>query len=144
MFLPEQLPALRRQIHDQAARDFRLLDGLVAQAREMAPQVRTIRPRAATSVALTAADGGNNAVAFNPFSLQIIRVVDSAGKELFLDVVSPTTDIDELGRRHLAERTALGGLMADLGITQLAELSPILAGRSRQWVEAYRDLCEWD
>jgi len=143
VFLPEQLPALRRQIHDQAARDFRLLEDLVGQAREMAPGVRPIRPRTATSVALTAADGGNNAVAFNPFSLQIIRVVDSAGKELFLDVVSPATDIDELGRRHLAERTALGGLMADLGITRLAELSPIMAGRSRQWVEVYRDLCEW-
>jgi hypothetical protein len=143
VFLPEQLPALRRQIHDQAARDFRLLEGLVAQAREMAPQVRTIRPRTATAVALTAADGGNNAVAFNPFSLQIIRVVDSAGKELFLDVVSPATDIEELGRRHLAEGTALGGLMADLGITRLAELSPIMGGRSRQWVEVYRDLCEW-
>ena len=109
----------------------------------MAPEVRPIRPRTATSVALTAADGGNNAVAFNPFSLQIIRVVDSAGKELFLDVVSPATDIDELGRRHLADRTALGGLMADLGITGLAGLSPIMAGRSPRWVEAYRDLCEW-
>ena len=143
MFLPEQLPALRRQIHDQAARDFGLLEDLVAQAREMAPGVRPIRPRSATSVALTAADGGNNAVAFNPFSLQIIRVVDSAGQELFLDVVSPATDIDQLGRRHLAERTVLGGLMADLGMTRLAELSPIMAGRSRRWVEAYRDLCEW-
>ena len=143
MFLPEQLPALRRQINDQAARDFRLLEDLVAQAREMAPGVRPIRPRSATSVALTAADGGNNAVAFNPFSLQIIRVVDSAGKELFLDVVSPATGIDELGRRHLAERTVLGGLMTDLGVTRLAGLSPIMAGRSPQWVEVYRDLCEW-
>jgi len=143
VFLPEQLPALRRQIHDQAARDFGLLEELVAQAREMAPGVRAIRPRSATSVALTAADGGNNAVAFNPFSLQIIRVVDSAGQELFLDVVSPAADIDALGRRHLAERTVLGGLMADLGMTRLAELSPVMAGRSRQWVEAYRDLCEW-
>ena len=82
MFLPEQLPALARQIREQAARDFRLLEDLVAQAREMAPGVRPISPRAATSVALTAADGGNHTVAFNPFSLQIIRVVDSAGKEL--------------------------------------------------------------
>ena len=143
MFLPEQFPGLQRQIRDRAARDFRLLEDLVRQAREMAPRVRPIRPRSATSVALTAADGGNNAVAFNPFSLQIIRVVDSAGKELFLDVVSPATDIDELGRRHLAERTVLGGLMSDLGITRLAGLSPIMAGRSPQWVEVYRDLCEW-
>jgi hypothetical protein len=143
VFLPEQLPALRRQIHDQAARDFRLLEELVGQARELAPEVRPIRPRAATSVALTAADGGNNAVAFNPFSLQIIRVVDSAGRELFLDVVSPASDIDQLGRRHLAERSPLGGLMAELGISRLAELSPIMAGRSAQWVEVYRDLCEW-
>jgi hypothetical protein len=143
VFLPEQLPALRRQIHDQAARDFGVLEDLVAQAREMAPGVRPIRPRSATAVALTAADGGNNAVAFNPFSLQIIRVVDSAGKELLLDVVSPATDIDELGRRHVAERTVLGGLMADLGITRLTGLSPIMAGGSPRWVEVYRDLCEW-
>jgi hypothetical protein len=143
VFVPEQFPGLRRQIRDQVARDFKLLEDLVGQAREMAPGVRPIRPRTATSVALTAADGGNNAVAFNPFSLQIIRVVDSAGKELFLDVVSPATDIDELGRRHLAEGTVLGGLMADLGITRLVDLSPIMAGRSQRWVEAYRDLCEW-
>ncbi len=143
MFLPEQLPALARQIRVQAARDFRLLEDLLAQAREMAPGVRPIRPRSATSVALTAADAGNNAVAFNPFSLQIIRVVDSQGKELFLDVVSPATDTDELSRRHLTERTVLGELMTDLGITRLAGLSPMMAGRSPSWVQAYRDLCEW-
>jgi hypothetical protein len=92
------------------------------------------------------ADGGRRReqlVAFNPFSLQIIRVVDSAGKDLFLDVVSPGTDIEQLGRRHLAERTVLGALMADLGITQLRQLSPVMTGRSPRWVEVYRDLCEW-
>jgi hypothetical protein len=143
VFLPEQIPALARQIRVQAARDFGLLEELLAQAREMAPQARPIRPRSATSVALTAADGGNNAVAFNPFSLQIIRVVDSQGKELFLDVVSPTTNTDELSRRHLTERTVLGDLMTDLGITRLADLSPMMAGRVPSWVQAYRDLCEW-
>jgi hypothetical protein len=143
VFSPEQLPELRRQIRDQAARDSRVLAELVRQARELASDVRPIRPRAATAVALTAADGGNNAVAFNPFSLQIVRVVDSQGKELFLDVVSPGTDVRELSRKHLAERTALGRLMTDLGATELRDLSPLMSGRSNRWVEVYRDLCEW-
>lgn len=143
MILPEQLPELRRKIRAQAARDSRLLAELVGQARELAQDVRPIRPRAATAVALTAADGGNNAVAFNPFSLQIVRVVDSQGKELFLDVVSPGTDVRELSRKHLAEPTALGRLMTDLGVSELRDLSPMMAGRSPTWVGVYRDLCEW-
>lgn len=143
MFLPEQLPELHRQIRSQAARDFGILDELLGHARALAGGVRPIRPRSATSVALTAADGGNNAVAFNPFSLQIIRVVDSHGKELFLDVVSPTTDVAELSRGHLARGTCLGRLMSDLGAGSLRELSPMLAGRSPSWVDVYRELCEW-
>src|SRR5579862_4656952 len=112
LFTSEQLPELRRKIRAQAALEARVLDELVKQATGLAPQVRPIRPRTATAVALTAADGGNNSVAFNPFELQVIRVVDSQGKELFLDVVSPATDTEELSRRHLQERTALGQLMA--------------------------------
>jgi hypothetical protein len=130
-------------IRASAARDSRLLAELVRQAQELAQDVRPIRPRAATAVALTATDGGNNAVAFNPFSLQIVRVVDSQGKELFLDVVSPGTDIGELSRKHLSERTVLGGLMTDLGVSELRDLSRVMTGRSADWVNAYRDLCEW-
>lgn len=143
MFLPEQLPELRRQIRAQAALDARVLNDLVRQARDLAPSVRPIRPRTATAVALTAADGGNNAVAFNPFQLQVIRIMDSQGKELFLDVVSPGTDISELSRRHLENRTPLGKLMTDLQAQRLSDLSPMMTGRSPQWVEVYRDLCEW-
>jgi hypothetical protein len=143
MILPEQLPELRRKIRAQAARDSRLLSELVGQARVLAKDVRPIRPRTATAVALTAADAGNNAVAFNPFSLQIVRVVDSQGKELFLDVVSPGTDIGELSRKHLAERTVLGQLMTDLGVSELRDLSRVMTGRYTRWVDVYRDLCEW-
>ena len=142
MFLPEQLPELHRQIRSQAARDFGILDELLGHARALAGGVRPIRPRSATSVALTAADGGNNAVAFNPFSLQIIRVVDSHGKELFLDVVSPTTDVAELSRGHLTRGTCLGRLMSDLG-RLTARAVPDVAGRSPSWVDVYRELCEW-
>jgi hypothetical protein len=143
LFLPEQLPELRRKVRAQAALDAVVLEELTRQARELAPAVRPIRPRMATAVALTAADGGNNAVAFNPFELQVIRVVDSQGKELFLDVVSPATDVAELSQMHLQQRTALGRLMGDLGATSLSDLSAMMSGRSRRWVEVYRDLCEW-
>jgi hypothetical protein len=143
LFTPEQLPELRRKISAQAALDARVLDELTRQARDLAPHVRPIRPRTATAVALTAADGGNNSVAFNPFELQVIRVVDSQGKDLFLDVVSPSTDIEELSRRHLQQETALGRLMADLHTERLRDISSMMTGRSRRWVEVYRDLCEW-
>jgi len=75
-------------------------------------------------------------------------VVDSYGEELFLDVVSPATDTTELSTRHLSDgqaRSALGQLMADLGVSTLAELSPMLPPRPRSpsWTLVYRDLCEW-
>ena len=143
MFTSEQLPELRRKIRAQAALEARVLDELVRQAAGLAPHVRPIRPRTATAVALTAADGGNNSVAFNPFELQVIRVVDSLGKELFLDVVSPATDIDELGRRHRGDGTVLGKLMDDLDAQRLSDLSGMMTVRNRRWVEVYRDLCEW-
>jgi hypothetical protein len=146
MFDREQLDDLRQQVRTQVARGTPLLDQLLAQAREMAGDVRTIRPRQGTSVALMATDGGNNTVTFNPFELRIIRVVDSAGQQLMLDVVSPGADISEVGRRHLDHgrpRTALGRLMADLGVDDLRHLSPMMSGRSARWVETYRDLCEW-
>lgn len=143
MFDPDQLGELRRRIRDQVDRDRELLDRMIDQVRRMSGDVRMIRPRGATSVALMAADGGHNHVAFNPFFLQVVRVVDSMGKELFLDVVSPTNDIGELSARHRNAGTALGRLMRDLGAADLRELSPMMAGRSPGWVRTYRDLCEW-
>lgn len=145
MFQTDQLPELKRLISEQAARDQTLLDQLLDEVRAIGA-VRIIKPRSATSVALMAADGGNNKVAFNPFYLQIIRVVDSHGKELFMDVVSPTSDVAELSRRHLdnsVAHTPLGRLMLDLGVNDLHQLSPMMTSESTGWVLTYRDLCEW-
>jgi hypothetical protein len=143
LFTPEQLAELRRKIHARAAVDARVLDELVKQAAGLAPHVRPIRPRTATAVALTAADGGNNAVAFNPSSCRSSGSWTPRARELFLDVVSPATDIDELGRRHRGDRTALGKLMDDLGAQRLSDLSTLMTARNTRWVEVYRDLCEW-
>lgn len=146
MFQADQLPEIKRLIVEQAARDKADLDKLLTHVSAMGP-VRIIKPRSATSVALMAADGGNNKVAFNPFYLQIVRVVDSHGKELCLDVVSPSTDISELSRRQFNEdgtpRTPLGRLMRDLDVEDLYALSPMMTSNSAGWVLVYRDLCEW-
>jgi hypothetical protein len=84
-------------------------------------------------------------VEFNPFSIHLVRVVDSYGKPQFLDVVSPSTDTVALGRRHLASADSpLGRLMRDLEVESLAKLSPMLSPDPRpSWPLWYRDICEW-
>ncbi|MFF8015945.1 hypothetical protein [Streptomyces sp. NPDC007929] len=147
MFDADQIKQLKQLIGDQVEAGRAELDELVGHARAIKPAVRVIKPRAATSVALMASDGGNNKVAFNPFYLQVVRVVDSNGKELCLEVVSPIADIDALSRRQFHEdgspRTALGKMMHGLGVERLQDLSPMMSGKSPSWVQVFRDLCEW-
>ncbi|MCW5254538.1 hypothetical protein [Streptomyces sp. SHP 1-2] len=147
MFEADQIQQLKQLIGEQVEAGRAELDQLVAQARAMKGGVRVIKSHSATSVALMASDGGNNKAAFNPFYLQVVRVVDSNGKELCLEVVSPISDIEELGRRQFhgdgTPRTALGKLMRGLGVQTLKELSPMMSGDSPSWVQVFRDLCEW-
>ena len=158
MFGPDELPTLQKAIQDAAARDRHLLDDLRKEVREsLSVEVKTIKPRSTTSVSLVASDGGNNKLVFDPFHFQLVRVVDSFGKQLCLDAVTPTTDTDELSRNQFKDNgsplTALGRVMSDLNTATLNELSPMIPegrqirespeGVSPSWVLVYRDLCEW-
>jgi len=125
VFDPEALPELRTRIRAQTQADAALLAQIRADVAGLSGDVRTIQPRNTTSVSLVASDGGNNKVEFNPFYLQLVRVVDSYGDQLFLDVVSPSTDTTELASRHLSQGqvgSPLGRLMADLNASTLGEL----------------------
>lgn len=115
-----------------------------------------IKPRTTTAVSLVASDGGNNKLEFDPFYIQLVRVMDSYGKQLCLDAVSPTFDLEALDRAQFHKdgtpRTALGRVMEDLGVpgrslSGLCHMMPAPGKRKENpgrvspgWVCSYRDL----
>lgn len=157
MFDHEEIPELCEKIRVSTARDSRLLEELCADMRTLKSSVRVIKPRSATAVSLVASDSANNKLQFDPFLVQIVRVVDSYGKRLCLDVISPTTDTDILAAQQFdadgSPKTALGRMMFDLNVRTLHDLSPMIpkGELTREdpdrvkpgWVVTYRDLCEW-
>lgn len=160
MFGPHELPSLRNALREASARDKHILDELRKEARDrLSREVKVIRPRSTTSVSMVASDGGNNRLEFDPFNFQLVRVMDSFGEQLCVDIVTPTTDTDKLSEAQFGEdgspKTALGRVMRDLKVRPLTlnGLSPMIPDGetvrknpervSRSWVQVYRDLCEW-
>jgi hypothetical protein len=151
---PQSLDEIKASIRAQVAGDRPLLDGVRNDVKVLKPDVRRIQPRQTTSVSLVGTDGGNNQLQFDPFLVQLIRVVDSSNNELFLDVISPTIDVVKLSERQFKPDKSggippLGRMMEFLGVKNLWELSsmipkPSFTGpRSPSWVQVYRELVEW-
>ena len=153
MIDPQSLAELRGAIRTQVAGDRPLLDQLRGEIQALKSNVRRIQPRATTSISLVGTDGGNNQLQFDPFLVQLIRVVDSSNNEYCLDVVSPTTNVTGLSRRQFesngSPRTALGKMMAYLNVDHLTKLSSMIRTNgddrpvSPSWVQVYRELVEW-
>jgi len=157
MIDPQSLSELRTAIRGQVAGDRALLDQLRGEIRPLRTATRRIQPRATTSISIVGTDDGNNKLEFDPFLVQLVRVVDSYGQELCLDAVSPTTDTEQLSAAQFSEdgtpKTALGYMMKDLGVSKLYELSTMIPDPTKRkgedsavktsWVLVYRDLCEW-
>lgn len=144
---------LRREISERIAADRVLLDALQVEIRPLRAQVRRIQPRTTTSISLVGTDGGNNSLQFDPFLVQLVRVVDSSNNEYCLEAITPTTSVGRLSQRQFTNdgepATPLGEMMMDLGATTLPALSHMIRsndhGRptSPSWVQVYRELVEW-
>ncbi len=153
MFDPDTIKDLKEAIADCIGADQDVLDTLRAEIRPLRNATRRIQPRATTSISLVGTDGGNNQLQFDPFLIQLIRVVDSSDNEYCLEAISPTTEISKLDARQFysdgSPRTALGEMMSFLGVRTLPDLShmirPSQKGKpvSPSWVQVYRELVEW-
>src|SRR5437773_9678724 len=117
---------MRAEIAERMRADRSLLDALRAEIRLLRDSVRRIQPRSTTAISLVGTDGGNNRVEFDPFMVQLVRVVDSSNNEYCLEVVTPTTDRRAVNARHLNEdgtpTSALGRMMTKLGVRGLWQL----------------------
>jgi hypothetical protein len=153
MFDPQSHQKLKQEISSCIAADAGVLKHLREEIRPLKTATRKIQPRATTSLSLVGADGGNNQLQFDPYLIQLIRVVDSSNNEYVLEAVSPTSDIGKLSARQFdsagTPASRLGELMHFLGVKTLPQLSHMIRPRgpekllSPSWVQVYRSLVEW-
>ena len=100
------------------------------------------------AVAFVAADGGNRPIGeegegFNPDMVEMVRVVDSLGRERFLDAVAAHQSAAELVRQA-RDSEPLQVLCNDLGVTNIGELTDWSGKQEpRQMVRIYREIAEW-
>lgn len=153
MLEPESYEQLQHEVAARVRDDRALLDELRADVRPLRADSHRIQPRSATAVSLVGTDGGNTSLQFDPFLIQLVRVVDSSNNEYCLEAITPSTDPRALSARQFGAdaqpRTALGRMMAYLGVQDLIQLSAVIRldhhGKptSPTWVQAYRELVEW-
>lgn len=160
MIDPESIAALRAELATSIQGDRRVLDELREDVRPLKGLTRKIQPRSTTAISLVGTDGGNNKIEFDPFMVQLVRVVDSSNNEYCLEVVTPTTDRASVNARHFnangSPRTALGQMMTKLlpeaertlwNLTSMIQKPPEPGAKvqpiSPSWVQVYRELTEW-
>ena len=153
MIISSNQDQLKEAILDCINADRSILASLRDEIRPLKSATRRIHPRSTTSISLVATDGGNNQLKFDPFLIQLVRVVDSSNNEYCLEAVSPTTPIANITARQFGADgtpcTNLGKMMRFLGVDDLSELSHMIRPKgdntppSPKWVAAYRELVEW-
>lgn len=144
---------LKEEIKNAILLDKNLLVELRNDVRPLKAKTYRIQSRSTTAIAFVGTDGGHNQLQFDPFLMQLVRVVDSSNNEYSLEVVTPSTSVHALSMSQFnpdgSPRTPLGELMAYLGVRKLNHLSPMIKPNedgkptSPSWIGVYRELVEW-
>src|SRR5579884_2951159 len=85
MIDPASQAQLKEAIADCIGTDQGVLDALREEICPLKSATRRIQPSATTSISLVGTDGGNNQLQFDPFVIQLVRVVDSGNNECCLE-----------------------------------------------------------
>lgn len=140
---------LRKELKKCLSEDKVILDVLRSEVVILKNNVRRIQPRSTTAISFVGTDGGNNRLEFDPFMVQIVRVVDSSNNEYCLQAVTPSTSVTALSERQIQEKTALGELMVYLDVKNLTQISHMIRTTDKDkptspsWLQVYRELVEW-
>lgn len=149
MLEPQVIVTLGQIMKERMAKDVILLEDLRNELSDFKRGVRQIHPYSSNSISIVGTDGGNNNLQFDPFVVHVIRVVDSNNVEYYMDVITPTTPIEELDNKIKERNDPLKKMMDYLGVVSLTQLSPMIKkiqpGKpvSPSWVQVYRELVEW-
>ncbi|MCY4046991.1 MAG: hypothetical protein OXF42_02625 [Candidatus Dadabacteria bacterium] len=143
------LKIVKRQLADAWEAERKDLERLREIAGQVRDGVRKLGRQQASAVAFVAADGGDNRIRLNaapggtPAIVELVRVVDSNGRECALDAVAGAVDDDFFGQPRT---DPVIRLCHDLGASRMSDLSPYL-GNARlsrpQKMGIYRDIVEW-
>lgn len=153
MIDPKSYKTLSDEITERIKDDKIILDELRQEIRQLKTNIRRIQPRTTTSISLVGTDGGNNKIQYDPFLVQLIRVVDSSNNEYCLEAITPSTKMTDVHARQFnpdgSPKTALGKLILYLGVKSIDRLSPVFkpeatgSPKSPTWVQVYREIVEW-
>ena len=100
---PESQKNLKQEIIKRMMVDRAILDKLREEIRPLRNDVRRIQSRSTTAISLVATDGGNNSMQFDPFLMQVVRIVDSSNNEYCLEAITPTTSVTYLSTQQFKE-----------------------------------------
>jgi len=144
---------MKKRVFDAYKSETPILEEYREYARVLKNDVKLIKKYSVNAVSFVSSDGGDNRLYFNPATIELVRVVDSRGKQCALDAIASNAQANELNIRIKSKNNnsllvePLKRLCDDLN-TDVIGLSYLLGGLGQQGkstgaIRTYRDIVEW-